>query len=200
MNLMRMFCSLFSQPGIKPRRWQCYLSMVIACLSLSVSAAWAQLPADESALNQERETLDTQIQTLKKDVLDLNRDLFLLEEELLFPASTQVSVFVSLDIGTFFKLDSVQLKMNGKIVANYLYTDREIDALHRGAVQQLYISNLPQGKHELVAIFVGFGPQNLEYRRATTLNFDKALTPKFIELKIADSSQKQQPDFMVKEW
>lgn len=197
MNSMRMFCSLFSQLGIK-RPWQRYLLVVALCIG-TINSALAQLGA-ESALDTERQTLDTQIQTLKKDVLDVNRDLFLLEEELLFPASTQVNVFLSLDVGTFFKLDSVQLKMNDKVVANYLYTDREINALHRGGVHQLYISNLPQGKHELVAIFIGFGPQNSEYRRATTLTFDKALTAKFIELKISDSSQKQQPDFVVKEW
>src|SRR5580698_2313090 len=43
-------------------------------------------------------SLDGDVQGLKKEVLDLNKDLFLLEEELLFPANTQVAVFVSLDV------------------------------------------------------------------------------------------------------
>ncbi|MBN8281330.1 MAG: hypothetical protein J0M16_12035, partial [Gammaproteobacteria bacterium] len=34
-------------------------------------------------------TVDTEVQVLKDEVLDLNRELFLLEEELLFPANTQ---------------------------------------------------------------------------------------------------------------
>jgi hypothetical protein len=42
-------------------------------------------------------------------VIDLNRDLFVLEEELLFPANTQVAVFVSMDVGDFFALDSISL-------------------------------------------------------------------------------------------
>lgn len=201
MNSMPISCNLSSPLGIKMHmRWRYALCLLMAVMAASIPAAWAQTPADEATLGKERETLDHQIQTLKKDVLDLNRDLFLLEEELLFPASTQLSVFVSLDVGTFFKLDSVQLKMNDIIVANYLYTDREIDALRRGAVQQIYISNMAKGKHELVAVFTGIGPRNSEYRRATTVNFEKSLTAKFIELKISDSTQKQQPDFVVKEW
>src|SRR5690554_2080776 len=76
---------------------------------------------------QQFRTLDQDVQDLKKLVADLNRDLFLLEEELLFPANTQVAVFVSMDVGEFFALDSVQLTLDGKDVANYLYTAREVD-------------------------------------------------------------------------
>src|SRR6185437_7540095 len=39
--------------------------------------------------------VDEQVQSLKSDVLDLNRDLFVLEQELLYPANTQVAVFVA---------------------------------------------------------------------------------------------------------
>src|SRR5690606_20604191 len=87
-------------------------------------------------------TLDEEVQHLKKLAVDLNRDLFLLEEELLFPSSTQVAVFVSMDVGEFFALDSVELELDGKNVASYLYTEREIDALHRGGVQRLYTGNV----------------------------------------------------------
>ena len=89
--------------------------------------------------------LDQDIQGLKKDVVDLNRDLFVLEEELLFPANTQVAVFISMDVGDFFALDSVTLKIDQKEVANYLYTPREVEALNKGGVQRLYVGNLKAG-------------------------------------------------------
>jgi hypothetical protein len=146
------------------------------------------------------QSLDSKIQTLKQDVMGLNRDLFVLEEELLFPASTQLAVFVSLDVGKFFKLDSVQIKLDDKIVANYLYTEREVEALHRGGVQRLYLGNLRTGKHELVAFFTGKGPHDREYKRGATLKFDKQTEPKYFELQIKDDKQKQQPEFFVKEW
>ncbi|MGD8569894.1 MAG: AraC family transcriptional regulator [Gammaproteobacteria bacterium] len=144
--------------------------------------------------------LDNKIQNLKKEVMKLNRDLFILEEELLFPTSTQVAVFLSTDVGNYFKLDSVQLKIDDKVVANYLYTQQEREALSRGGVQRLFIGNVKKGKRELVAVFRGPGPNGREYKRATTHVFEKGSGTKYIELKITDVSQKLQPEFVVKEW
>ena len=145
-------------------------------------------------------SLDTEIQSLKQAVLELNRDLFVLEEELLFPSNTQLAVFVSLDIGEFFALDSVQLKVDDKIVMNYLYTEREVNALHRGGVQRLFTGNLKAGEHELVAIFTGKGPNGRDYRRGASYNLTKRLGTKFVELKITDNESREQPDFRIKEW
>jgi len=104
------------------------------------------------------------------------------------------------DVGNFFRLDSIQLKIDNKIVANHLYTKRELEALSRGGVQRLYLGNVKSGDHELVAIFSGPGPNNREYRRGTTLKFKKTSSAKYMELKIIDSTGKLQPEFIVKEW
>ncbi len=146
------------------------------------------------------QTLDADIQDMKQLLLELNRDLFLLEEELLFPANTQVAVFVSMDVGDFFDLDSVQVKLDDKDVSNYLYTEREVDALIRGGVHQLFLGNLRAGEHELVAIFTGAGPHGRDYRRGATLTFEKGIGPKYIELTISDRQQALQPEFVVREW
>ncbi len=145
-------------------------------------------------------TLDQQTQSLKQAVLELNRELFVLEEELLYPANTQVSVFVSMDVGEYFALDSIQLTLDGKDISNYLYTPREVKALHRGGVHQIYVGNLKVGEHELVAVFTGEGPHQRDYRRGATLNFDKAIGAKYVELRISDRAQQLQPEFVVKEW
>jgi hypothetical protein len=144
--------------------------------------------------------LDSEIQDLKKEVVELNRDLFILEEELLFPSSTQVAVFLSVDTGSYFNLDSVQLKVDDKVVSNYLYTQREVEALHRGGVHRVYTGNLKAGDHEVVALFTGKGPSGRDYRRGANLVVNKGLGPKFVELKIVDREGKEQPEFVVKEW
>jgi hypothetical protein len=145
-------------------------------------------------------TLDQEVQGLKKDVIDLNKDLFVLEEELLFPANTQVALYVSMDVGTFFALDSVTVKIDNKEVKNYLYTAREADALLKGGVQQIYLGNLKVGKHELVAFFTGKGPVERDYKRGATLTFDKGVGAKYLELKITDRVAKHQPEFTIKDW
>jgi len=144
--------------------------------------------------------LDEQVQDLKSDVIKLNRDLLVLEEELLFPANTQVVLFVSMDVGKMFDLDSVQVKIDDKLVANYLYTPLEVTALHRGGVQRLYLGNLRAGEHELVAFFTGGGPHFRDYKRGTTVKFTKDTQAKYVELRIKDSMAKLQPEFDVKIW
>ena len=179
-------------------------------LLLAASASWAQTTApaapasapvaEAAAPGASAAGLDTRIQQAKGDVIRLNRDLLVLEEELLFPANTQVAVFVSMDVGKLFELESVQIKLDDKEVANYLYTPAEVKALHRGGVQRLYLGNLKAGAHELVALFTGGGPHFRDYKRGANVKFDKGTEPKYIELQIKDSANKLQPEFQVKVW
>ena len=171
--------------------------------TVSAAPADATAPAVSAAPDSPLsnfKTLDQEVQGLKKDVIDLNKDLFVLEEELLFPANTQVALYVSMDVGTFFALDSVTIKIDNKEVKNYLYTAREADALLKGGVQQIYLGNLKVGKHELVAFFTGKGPMERDYKRGATINFDKGVGAKYLELKITDRVTKHQPEFTIKDW
>jgi len=170
---------------------------------MDADAAMAGSRANERAEAQSRDqfrSLDRDVQDLKTEVLNLNRDLFLLEEELLFPANSQVAFFVSMDVGEYFDLDSVNLKIDGKEVANYLYTEREVGALHRGGVHRVHMANLKAGEHELIAIFTGRGPHARDYRRGATMKIDKGIGAKYVELEITDRLKKQQPEFVVREW
>lgn len=186
--------------------WVTALSVaLIAALGVTASRAQEAEPAaagtaEPAQSSGEFQSLDQEVQALKKEVVDLNKDLFVLEEELLFPANTQVAVFVSLDVGSFFAVDSVTLKIDDKEVANYLYTARESEALLRGGVHRMYLGNLKVGQHELVAFFTGKGPHERDYKRGATLNFEKGIGAKYLELQISDRVRKQQPEFVVKEW
>jgi hypothetical protein len=166
----------------------------------AATAAPAGDTASGDATAPDTRGLDQEVQGLKKDVVDLNRELFVLEEELLFPANTQVAVFISMDVGDFFALDSVTLKIDQKEVINYLYTPREVEALLKGGVHRLYLGNLKVGKHELVAFFSGKGPNDRDYKRGATLKFEKGIGAKYLELEINDRQRKQQPEFEIKDW
>ncbi len=168
-----------------------------AAVSAPDAAASAAAPA---AASVPQGSLDDRVQATKADVISLNRDLLVLEEELLFPANTQVAVFVSMDVGLLFDLDSVQIRLDDKVVSTYLYTPLEVQALHRGGVQRVYLGDLRAGSHEIVAFFTGKGPHDRDYKRATTIKFDKTTEPKYIELQIKDVQQKLQPEFDVKVW
>ncbi len=168
--------------------------------SNSVFAMSQSAETDAAQERRQFRSLDEDVQSLKKEVLDLNRDLFLLEEELLFPANSQVAFFISMDVGEYFDLDSVNLKIDGKEVANYLYTEREVGALLRGGVHRVHMGNLKTGDHELIAIFTGKGPHVRDYRRGATMSFNKGIGAKYVQLEISDKIKKQQPEFVIKEW
>lgn len=141
-----------------------------------------------------------EIERLKQEVIKLNRELFILEEDLLFPASTQVAIFVSVDIGKFFKLDSVELKLNGDEIAGFLYTERQRISLEKGGIQRLYQGNLKSGEHEVTAIFIGLDREGRTVKRAVNYLFEKEDDAIMIELKVEDNTNNYQADIIVEEW
>jgi hypothetical protein len=172
----------------------------IATAALASAQTQAAAAAASPTAATPAQGLDERVQQAKSDVIKLNRDLLVLEEELLFPASTQVALFVSMDVGQLFELDSVQIKLDDKLVANHLYTPLEVQALHRGGVQRVYLGNLKSGSHEIVAFFTGKGPHERDYKRGATIKFDKGTGAGYVELRIKDSTGKLQPEFDVKVW
>lgn len=174
--------------------------MPLIQLALRVLATFALIASLVSAHAQGQEPLDEELEQLKEDTLSLNRDLLILEEELLYPASSQLAVYLSVDLGDFFHLDSVRLQVNGERAAAQLYTDQQREALHRGGIQRLYLGNLNSGEHEISAVFTGLGPDQQDYKRGAKLTVEKTQEPLVLELRIVDSERKLQPVFEIEEW
>jgi hypothetical protein len=144
-------------------------------------------------------SLDEKVQSLRKDVLDLSQDLARLQNELLTPAATKVSVFVSIDGQNAFNIDSMQLQLDNRPVANYIYTADEQDALRRGGVQRLFLGNITIGPHQLMASFIGKDATGAEKRGTIDSKFEKSMSAKFFELKIS-KGEANNPQLTVKEW
>lgn len=149
---------------------------------------------------QEVQRLSSDIQQLKQRVISLNKDLQTTEEALLFPTNSQFTVFVSQTGGAFFTLESVRLVINDRTVASHLYSARQREALQRGGVQKLFMTNLAEGKHQVTAFFTGIGPNGRATKRAAELTLEKGKASQFIELAIADNSARQEPVFSVRPW
>jgi hypothetical protein len=175
------------------------LMALLAPLAMSVAAETAP-PDGVPVAPPDTRALDEEIQSIKKDAVELNRDLAVLEEELLFPANTQVAVFLSMDVGEFFALDTVEVRVDDKQVSRHLYTPREAEALLKGGVQRLYLGNLKVGGHEIVALFTGKGPNGQDYSRGASLKFEKSIGAKYLELKISDRQARRQPEFEIRDW
>jgi len=176
------------------------LSVTLKAFILIIFTLVAFLSSVQAEQITAEQTTAEKLETLKKDVLSINRDLFILEEDLLFPASTQIAVYLSLDTGLFFALDNVKLKIDDKDITHHLYTRNDVDALKRGAIQKLFVGNLSSGNHQIVAVVIGMGPHNREYRKAVAFEFNKSSEAKALEVQLRDDTDKKQLRLNVVEW
>ncbi len=156
------------------------LILIAVLMMLAVPSRAANIPKDEL------KSLDEQVQEIKKDVLSQTAELRRLEEKLLFPSNTQVSLFISLD-DKKSSLESVELKLDNKVVAKYLYNMREQTSLKKGGVQRIYTGNIKTGEHELQVNVSVKASSDGRLQRNARYTLTKKVGPKFLEIKIADS-------------
>lgn len=143
--------------------------------------------------------LDASLQQFKRDMLEVNKRLLVMEEELLFPANAQLTVFFALDVGRFLLPDSVTLELDGKAVQSHLYTAREVDALKRGAVQRLLTTIVKPGRHRLTAVVAGSDARGRAVRRAVSTEFDKGESQRYLYLRVVDDEAVQQAEPQFRE-
>jgi hypothetical protein len=176
--------------------------------------------ADSSAESLDEETLDAagnvqkqlsppnenlgrivqEAEKIKKDIIELNRRLYQFEENLLYPSNTQLAVFLSYAENTAFVLDSVELRLDDKLVSSSLYQESELTALKNGGIQRIYLGSLEDGKHKLTVQFNGQGRNDRYFRRKKALNFIKEEQARFIQLIVSEDRTTSEPLFKVKQW
>ena len=141
--------------------------------------------ADEVSREQ-NQGLDDQVQEIKSDVLNIAAELNLLEEKLLYPTNTQVAVFVSVAKGETFRLDSLDLTLDNKAVAHYLYTFKELEALRKGGVQRLYTGHATTGEHPLAVTFRGQTAGGDDIVKTGTFSLHKNINPGMVEIVLTE--------------
>jgi hypothetical protein len=159
--------------------WKKGIILGISTLFLSVAAYGQEISKEQI------KGLDEQVQEIKSDVLDIAAELNQLEEKLLYPSNTQVAVFVSLLSGETFRLDSVEIRLDGEPVAHHLYTFKELDALQKGGVQRIYNGNVPSGEHDLQVSVIGKTDGGADFEKSESFKVNKDVGPEFVEITLA---------------
>ncbi len=147
----------------------------------------AQKPSQEeiSADQRQMRGLDEQIQDIKSDSLRMAAELNQLEEKLLYPSGTQVAIFVELAKGDTMRLDAVRLQIDGQLVAHYIYSAKELQALRKGGVQRIYVGNVATGDHKLDVFVDGKLEGGADFSRTGQFSFRKEVKPKLVGLTLA---------------
>jgi hypothetical protein len=139
----------------------------------------------ETPDQQQMRGLDEQVQAVKSDVLSISAELNQLEEKLLYPSGTQVAIFVALAKGDQMRLDAVRIQIDGQLVAHYLYSAKELEALRKGGVQRIYVGNVATGDHQLDVLVDGKSKSGADFNRTQHFTFRKEVKPKLVELTVA---------------
>lgn len=147
--------------------------------------SWSIVGMAEEVSREQIKGLDEQVQDIKKDVLGISADLTQLEEKLIYPSNTQVSVFVSLAKNTKFQLYSINIQIDGKNVNYHIYTFKELEALQSGGVQRLYTGNVRTGDHIFDVSLIGKSGGS-DYPQKASHVFTKSVEPKLLEITLGE--------------
>jgi hypothetical protein len=154
-----------------------------------------EIPSDQ----QQMRGLDEQIQEIKSDALRMSAELSQLEEKLLYPSGTQVAIFVALAKGDTMRLDAVRLQIDGQLVAHYIYSAKELEALRKGGVQRIYVGNVASGDHKLDVLVDGKLEGGADFNRTGQFTFRKEVKPKLVGLTLAGPGSGNTP-IALGEW
>lgn len=152
--------------------------------SLLLCASVVSLNAQELSGGEMR-SLDGQVQEIKSDVLNIASELSILEERLLYPSNTQIAVFVSIDKDEDFRLDAIELEINGELATHHIYSFNELEALQKGGVQRIYTGNIPTGDHQLNVTMMGKLESGEDFTESDSFAFAKGIKPKALGVTLA---------------
>lgn len=178
--------------SVAVRALRCASFAFLSCLGSA--HGWAE-PTDQ----QQMRGLDEQVQEIKSDVLDISQELSRLEEKLLYPSGTQVAIFVAIAQGDPMRLDAVRLQIDGQLVAHYIYSFKELEALRKGGVQRIYVGNVATGDHQLEVLVDGKQEGGADFSRTERFTVRKDVKPKLVGLTLAGPDSGKTP-ITLGEW
>jgi hypothetical protein len=153
------------------------LALLVAILAAPGSA--------QDISGDELRSLDGQVQEIKSDVLNIASELSNLEERLLYPSNTQIALFVSMAEDEAFRLDAVQIEINGELATHHIYSFQELEALQKGGVQRVYTGNIVTGDHELRVTMLGKLKSGKDFSKSDSFGFAKGVKPKALGITLA---------------
>jgi len=175
-----------------PRSIRSVSFVLLLCLSSVYGRA-------ESSDQRQMRGLDEQVQEIKSDVLSIAQELSRLEETLLYPSGTEVAVFILLAKNDPVRVDAVRLQIDGQLVAHYIYSFKELDALRKGGVQRLYVGNVTTGDHQLEVLVDGKREGGADFSHTEHFSFRKEVKPKLVGLTLAGPDSGN-PQIALGEW
>ena len=82
--------------------------------------------------------------------------------------------------GEKFRLDAVDVELDGTSAAHHLYTFKELEALQKGGVQRVYVGNVKTGEHALHVTALGKSEGGSDFQKDERFTITKNIGPKLV--------------------
>ncbi len=162
------------------------MSTVNRVLLVALFAVLAGVAHSEGLTSDNMKSLDGQVQEIKSDVLDIASELQNLEERLLYPSGTQLSIFVAVEQARPFRLDAVKIDIDGELATHHIYSFNELEALQKGGVQRAFTGNVTTGDHDIQITVMGKTDGGKDFTRSQSFSFSKGVKPKTLGITLAE--------------
>lgn len=158
------------------------LARVLTLLALfcATSSVAQELSGDQV------KSLDGQVQEIKSDVLNIASELNNLEERLLYPSGTQLSIFIAVDQEKPFRLDAVKIEIDGDLATHHIYSFKELEALQMGGVQRAFTGNVVAGEHAVNVTVIGKDDNGKDINTTSSFSFSKGVKPKTLGITLRE--------------
>ena len=153
-------------------------------LTVLLTAPLASSQAQELS-NEDIRSLDNHVQDAKSVALSIAAELNMLEERLLYPSGTQVSIYLSVARQADVQPSAVAIQINGEPATSHIYSVKELEALQKGGVQKLYVGNITEGSHELRVTVTGKLGDSADFAAMGQHVFTKGVESKALIISLA---------------
>lgn len=151
--------------------------VLTSLLAVPLAAVSAQKPSAEDIRQ-----LDDQVQDVKTDALEIATELAILENRLLYPSETRLTIFLAMARNEGVQLRTTEVRVDGDLVAQHVYGAGEVEALQKGGMQNLYTGNVTLGSHELSVRLIGQFPNGASFDESGTYEFTKTVDAKTLDV------------------
>jgi hypothetical protein len=136
-----------------------------------------------------------ELEMLRQQTIELNRDFEIYEESL----SKPLVIYFSINADQKFRIKSLRVLLDGKLLKLIEYDDKSRRALDAGGAQLVFSGSVLPGKHELIAYYIS----DRDYQGGTSRVIQKQDETQYMEIEIQKQNTKKsrlQPDVMIREW
>ncbi|HSW11920.1 MAG TPA: hypothetical protein VLI06_03700 [Solimonas sp.] len=181
----------------------CRKAVGLLLVALSASAPLAQAASSEE-LEERALKLDQSVQAFKKEALAFGTEAQVIEDDVLYPAHSRLSVYLSIKVPGLL-LKDVSVSVDNGAPQTFSYTDRDAKALLADKhVQRVMRANVAPGAHRLRISYSGqmadakegAAPVGDSYEAV----FDKDQRPTDLEISIARRNRLSKAGISMKQW